>query len=65
MFVSKKEFDKLMARVEALESGPDNEEIEILCDCGTEMVETTTFGTDRQYTCTKCGLKRRMGIEYR
>ncbi len=72
MWISKKEFDKLKARVEQLEDAAsgggqavDDEPDITTCTCGTPMIETTTFGTNKQYTCTKCGMKRDMGIEYR
>ena len=65
MWISRKEFNKLKARLSALEGVADKDEQDTVCDCGTDMIETTTFGTGKQYTCTKCGLKRGMGIEYR
>lgn len=66
MWVSKKEFNKLKARVSALEGSAGEDEQDITtCTCGTQMIETTTFGTGKQWTCTKCGMKRDMGIEYR
>ncbi len=68
MWISKKEFLALKARVETLEgtdAGIPEEDDEHTC-CGTSMIETTVFGMHgRQYTCTKCGMKRDMGIEYR
>ena len=68
MWVSKKEFDKLKSRVDALEGNggdiPEEDDDEHTC-CGTPMVETTVFGSNKQYACTKCGLKRDMGVEYR
>ena len=69
MWVNKKEFMALKERVEALEQEAkccmeDEEEDEHVC-CGTPMVETTVFGSNKQFACTKCGMKRDMGIEYR
>ena len=67
MWVSKKEFDKLKSRVDALEGneGDIPEEYDEHTCCGTPMIETTVFGSNKQYACIKCGLKRDMGIEYR